>query len=53
MFANLGATTEREIYHVNTVGVNDGENLGTVLGIRTRIFWVVTKLKEVAGLSKR
>lgn len=53
MDANLGATAERKVYEVDAVGVNNSECLGTGLGIRTRLGGVVTKLEDVAGLSKR
>ena len=52
MDANLGATAERKVYEVDPVGVNNSEGLGTGLGICTWISGVVTKLEDLAGLSK-
>ena len=53
ILAGLGTHAVCEINEVDAVGVNDGECSGAVLGARTCVGRMVTKLEKVTGFSKR
>ena len=49
----LCTPTEREVDEMDSVCMNDGEGLGTTLGVCTRFGRVVAKLEDITRVPER